>query len=43
MRQKPRMIPLIGCSNFEQYLENVESLDVELTDSQMALLEKGKL
>lgn len=43
MRQKPRMIPLIGCSNFEQYLENVESFDVELTDSQMALLEKGKL
>lgn len=38
-QDSPRVLPLIGARTFDQYLECVESLDVELTAGQLAELD----
>lgn len=37
----PRVVPLIGVRTFDQYLESIESLDVELTPGQLEQLDNA--
>ena len=41
--EKPRVLPLIGPRTFDQYLECIEALDVELTPAQLEQLDAAKL
>ena len=43
LHQKPEIVPILGFSSIEQYKENVDALDIKLTDEQMEILNKGKL
>ena len=38
-RQTPRVLPLMGPRTWDQYLENIEALDVELSADQLAELD----
>ena len=38
-RQTPRVLPLMGPRTWDHYLENIESLDVELSADQLAELD----
>jgi aryl-alcohol dehydrogenase-like predicted oxidoreductase len=42
LKKRPRVIPILGFSKIEQYVENVSALDVKLTDEQMAILNAGR-
>ncbi|HNX63892.1 MAG TPA: aldo/keto reductase [Oscillospiraceae bacterium] len=43
LHKKPEIIPILGFSKIEQYKENMEALDIKLTDEQMKILNNGKL
>ena len=36
LRQEPKLIPILGFSNEEQYRENIAALNIKLTDGQLA-------
>lgn len=38
LKQEPKVIPILGFSNEEQYRENMEALNITLTDSQFAAM-----
>ncbi len=43
LQLKPEIVPILGFSSIEQYKENIDALDIKLTDEQMKILNKGKL
>jgi aryl-alcohol dehydrogenase-like predicted oxidoreductase len=38
LHHQPRVIPLLGASNLEQFEHNMKALDIQLTDEQMSIL-----
>lgn len=43
LRQQPRVIPILGSSRFDQYLSNLQSVELSLSDEQIRFLnEAGK-
>ncbi len=38
LRQQPRVIPILGSSRFDQYLSNLQSVEVSLSNEQVRLL-----
>ncbi len=38
LRREPKIIPILGFSNEEQYRENIASLDIKLTDEQYSIM-----
>ena len=43
LHRKPEIIPILGFSKIAQYKENMEALDIKLTDEQMKILNNGRL
>lgn len=42
LNQKPEIIPILGFSKIEQYKENIDAMNIKLTDEQMKILNNGK-
>ena len=42
LHKKPEIVPILGFSSIEQYKENIDALDIRLTDEQMAILDHVK-
>ena len=42
LHKKPEIVPIFGFSSIEQYKENIDALDIRLTDEQMAILDHVK-